>query len=558
MAQINTSAINFGLTRPELSNALLQGYQQSQAFEQDLAQKQLQNQAMTQELQSQAQAQQALAGGVGITDPRLLQYGKRGMEVFKTGIAAQKSNIETLQKRLDVIGSAAGVVRSNPTVENFNSVLRDLVNNGAMTMAEAQQALTETGNDPAKIKTYADKAFTQALSAKDQIAKYFSQDVGGAYQIMGVDPVTGKANVVSRTGKSLTPGQALEQQQWQQIMGGGGGAGFGAGAGAAPVTGGAPVSGRAPVTSGVPVTGAAPTGTTPARTNAMITGTEGADTTTVSEQPNVLQQIAELDAEIARVFRIPGKPAADRVQLLIAQKKSIIEGEQFRKAPTQAYEQSYGTNVGRTQAERDDNVVTRAQNAATVSIPKLDETLQLLREGDVTTGFGAELRNNIDRARAMFANDIKAGKRVADTQILDAMLGSDVFPMIQSLGIGARGLDTPAERDYLRQVMTGTIPMDKEALIRLTEIRRNIELRAIEKYNEQVKSGRLNKYFQTQGIEARPIEAPTAPKPAQTKAATSTAPRQSPTTKAPPVGAIMDGYRFKGGNPADPNSWEKQ
>ena len=28
--------------------------------------------------------------------------------------------------------------------------------------------------------------------------------------------------------------------------------------------------------------------------------------------------------------------------------------------------------------------------------------------------------------------------------------------------------------------------------------------------------------------------------------------------KAPAVGAIEDGYRFKGGNPADPNAWEKQ
>lgn len=328
MAQINTSAINFGLTRPELSNALLQGYQQSQAFEQDLAQKQLQNQAMTQELQSQAQAQQALAGGIGITDPRLLQYGKRGMEVFKTGIAAQKSNIETLQKRLDVIGSAAGVVRSNPTVENFSSVLRDLVNNGAMTMAEAQQALAETGNDPAKIKTYADKAFTQALSAKDQIAKYFSQDVGGAYQIMGVDPVTGKANVVSRTGKSLTPGQALEQQQWQQIMGGGGGAGFGAGA--------APTGGAAPV--GAAPAGAAPAGAAPARINALMPGVEGADTTTVSDAGsprNVLQQVAAIDAEVARLSNLPGKPAADRIQSLLAIKDSLMKAEQFKMGSTQ-------------------------------------------------------------------------------------------------------------------------------------------------------------------------------------------------------------------------------
>lgn len=31
-----------------------------------------------------------------------------------------------------------------------------------------------------------------------------------------------------------------------------------------------------------------------------------------------------------------------------------------------------------------------------------------------------------------------------------------------------------------------------------------------------------------------------------------------PTGKAPMLGQVMDGYKFKGGNPADPSSWEKQ
>ena len=35
------------------------------------------------------------------------------------------------------------------------------------------------------------------------------------------------------------------------------------------------------------------------------------------------------------------------------------------------------------------------------------------------------------------------------------------------------------------------------------------------------------------------------------------APKAPPAPKAPAVGTEKDGYRFKGGNPADQNNWEK-
>lgn len=36
-------------------------------------------------------------------------------------------------------------------------------------------------------------------------------------------------------------------------------------------------------------------------------------------------------------------------------------------------------------------------------------------------------------------------------------MGADVFAMLKPLGIGARGLDTPAERKFLQEVLTGKI-----------------------------------------------------------------------------------------------------
>ena len=273
----------------------------------------------------------------------------------------------------------------------------------------------------------------------------------------------------------------------------------------------------------------APSVTTPAPVNALINPPAGqADVTPAANR------VAEITTQLTQLSKV-SSPAANQAMERLIKEYNVLnpEGKIEQNASgalitvnprtniatpilgkdgkpvmgKSTYESAFTGAVGKSQAEQNEKVVTAAQ-AASANIAKIDSAIELLKTGDATTGLGAELRNNIDRARALFAGDIKAGKKVADTQILDALLGSDVFSMIQSLGIGARGLDTPAERDYLRQVMTGTIQMDNKALVRLSEIRRNIEIRAIEKYNTQLEKGELNKFFETQGIKPEKIEVP--------------------------------------------------
>lgn len=169
---------------------------------------------------------------------------------------------------------------------------------------------------------------------------------------------------------------------------------------------------------------------------------------------------------------------------------------------------AYGAKVGGLVAEQDVALVNSATTAGE-SLPKIQDTLTLLKKGDPTTGIGADVINNIDRVKSQFLADKKAGKRVTDTQVLDALLGSEVFPMIGALGIGARGLDTPAEREFLRGVFTGTIQMNKETLIKLTETRMKIAERAVKKYNDMLDRGDLNNYQESQGRKLRRIELPT-------------------------------------------------
>lgn len=185
-------------------------------------------------------------------------------------------------------------------------------------------------------------------------------------------------------------------------------------------------------------------------------------------------------------------------------------------APLVGSEKEYAKLVGKSSAERDIAQFGSAE-AATENLPKINETLNELRTSEALTGAFADIQKNIQKVQAKFAADKKAGKRVTDTEYLDALLGSDVFPMIGALGIGARGLDTPPEREFLRQVMTGTINLEKDTLIKLTELRKNVAERAINKFNARVDKGELDDFFKYRRSDPVKFEIPKyeppAPKP---------------------------------------------
>jgi hypothetical protein len=150
-----------------------------------------------------------------------------------------------------------------------------------------------------------------------------------------------------------------------------------------------------------------------------------------------------------------------------------------------------------------------AGRKAVNNIGKINETLNLLEQGSATTGLGADIINNINRAQVLFTGSKKKINEVSDTELLNSLLGADVFPQIGALGIGAKGLDTPAEREFLRQVMTGTINMNKETLVRLTKLRKKYEERSLGEYNKAVDEGQLDELFRYSGLPKRKLTAPT-------------------------------------------------
>lgn len=156
-----------------------------------------------------------------------------------------------------------------------------------------------------------------------------------------------------------------------------------------------------------------------------------------------------------------------------------------------------------------------AAQSASKGLAKDFEALSVLRSGKPSTGITSELQTGIDRIRSAVAGDPAAAERVSDSQYLEALLGSDVFTQMQSLGVGARGLDTPAEREFLREVITGSRKLDKDTLIRMAEMRAKYKEQAVDSWNERVRSGELNEFYRDFGRPKRELPKPERPKSAE-------------------------------------------
>mgnify|MGYP001579144847 CR=1 FL=1 len=168
-----------------------------------------------------------------------------------------------------------------------------------------------------------------------------------------------------------------------------------------------------------------------------------------------------------------------------------------------AYGKKAGTETGDVDVQQHETAISALEN-----INKIDQLVTHLKESDAITGMGSDFFKNIERAKVMVTNSEKSGKKVSDTELLDTMMGSEVFPLIKSLGIGARGMDTPAEREFMRSVLTGQTNLNKQTLIRMAEIRKDVANRAIKRWNDRVGTGELDRYFETTGRPKSTLNAP--------------------------------------------------
>ncbi len=170
-----------------------------------------------------------------------------------------------------------------------------------------------------------------------------------------------------------------------------------------------------------------------------------------------------------------------------------------------AGEKSKGTVLGKGVGE--DLLKTRvAAQTANENLPKMYTALNILKTKPITTGLGYQFYDIINQLRSQYLSDKEAGVEVTNNQYLDSLVGGDVFNAIADLGIGARGIDTPAEKDFLLEVVTGKRSLSKDALIAITEMRIKNTEKSVNKFNDYLSKGDYKDLETILGRKLSPIE----------------------------------------------------
>lgn len=209
----------------------------------------------------------------------------------------------------------------------------------------------------------------------------------------------------------------------------------------------------------------------------------------IRQNPAIASDI--LKAYYSSQFKSPSA-FAEKVDALVA--ANVPRAEAVKMVAT-----SSGTTVNlpsgaetamyKAASDRDFALQDQAYKAAS-QIAGLDQTIDLIQSGEANIGMASQFQQELARMKAFFGDE-ESIKSASSTALLNALLGQDVFGAISNLGIGARGLDTPAEREFLRDVLTGTTRMTPEALLKMTNLRKKYAEKVIEKYNEAIDRGQF-------------------------------------------------------------------
>lgn len=172
-------------------------------------------------------------------------------------------------------------------------------------------------------------------------------------------------------------------------------------------------------------------------------------------------------------------------------------------------------------------------------------------EGGGIFGAGADVRLGFAKLGALFGGD---PSQITNTETFRSVIAPQVASLMKAT-VGSTQISN-ADREFAEKAAGGSITLEPTTIKRLLGI--------MEKASNVVVSehtGRLDQVYPDGGNFGRERSlfgvAMPPDEPAEPQGREWQNPDQTQTPPPPPVGTIMDGHRFKGGNPADEKNWER-
>lgn len=177
----------------------------------------------------------------------------------------------------------------------------------------------------------------------------------------------------------------------------------------------------------------------------------------------------------------------------------------------------------------------KAARAAATGLNGLREARKALDSG-IVNGAGADARLGLQKVGALLG--VSDPNTIQNTETFRAAIAPQVAAMIKST-VGTANISN-SDREFAEKAAGGNINLDAGSIRRLVDIMDRAGTGIVKAHNE-----RLDAIY------------PNDPKFKRERALFGVQYQDGGAPQAPKPGALMDGYRFKGGDPSDQNNWVK-
>jgi len=229
---------------------------------------------------------------------------------------------------------------------------------------------------------------------------------------------------------------------------------------------------------------------------------------------------------------VPLPPAVE------AQRGRIAKAGASNINVSQSTEKKYGEAFGGKIADRDVAMLDVAAKAPDLAA-NANRVLSILSQGNVFTGSAADIKLNM--ARALNLAGAGNDEKIANTEMLVSGLARQTLGAVKSSGLGTGQGFTDKDLQFLQDAEGGRITLNAQTIQRLAELSHSAADKSATAWNKRVKEIPKSATEGT-GLSTEPIVVPK---------------RLGAAPAAPAAGAVQNGYRFKGGDPAVAANWEK-